>query len=457
MSGYADEVPGYLTFRVTPQEGPIAAFAEQEAWQARERYPQLLGVGIPEFFHARECEQGGWQLSDYGSDTPQGARDMLGSHFRRSAKEAEDAGDASARGKWMAAAKRMDREVVDELTVLGGRFRIVRASRFIRMGGNGPEPPRPSDPDPLDADHVRPRGQVIDPYTGTGLADGILKLDLVRFVGVVPGAPPDVADDARRALATHPGGVLLPAVFMISERVDGSWKPHNPGASHRSPRAARDVLASYLRVMGPFELRLDEAAREEYARAADRLDEKRSNVASVAGRRFRVTRVERLVRIGPDGPEGPRPSDRSRSRAGCLRRFGGCGLSVAGRAVPRAPGFVGVRGRGPVRQPVANRAYDPVLTQGSRMPRPKLSDGHRTHRPTSPPAGGKLRVVGARAFRVGGFGARAPSGCGQSQAFQGRGELRDKPQRTRSRDTQCHPPPLAGVWGEAPGQGKGSV
>jgi hypothetical protein len=96
---------------------------------------------------------------------------------------------------------------------------------------------------------------------------------------------------------------------MISERVDGSWKPHNPSASHVSPQAARDVLASYLRVMGPFELRLDDAAREEYARAADRLDEKRSNVASVAGRRFRVTRVERLVRIGPDGPEGPRPSD----------------------------------------------------------------------------------------------------------------------------------------------------
>lgn len=150
---------------------------------------------------------------------------------------------------------------------------------------------------------------MIDPYTGTGLADGILKLDLVRFVGVVPGAPPEVADEARRALVTHPGGVLLPAVFMISERVDGSWKPHNPGASHVSPQAARDILASYLRVMGPFELRLDDAAREEYARAADRLDEKRSNVASVAGRRFRVTRVERLVRIGPDGPEGPRPSD----------------------------------------------------------------------------------------------------------------------------------------------------
>ncbi|MFC4470502.1 DUF5954 family protein [Streptomyces xiangluensis] len=309
MSGYADDVPGYLTFRVTPQEGPIAAFAEQEAWQARERYPQLLGVGIPEFFHAREREEGGWQLSDYSSDTPQGARDMLGSHFRRSAKEAEDAGDESAQDKWMSAARRMDREVVDELTVLGGRFRIVRASRFIRMGGNGPEPPRPSDLDPLDADHVRPRGQVIDPYTGTGLADGILKLDLVRFVGVVPGAPADVADDARRALATHPGGVLLPAVFMISERVDGSWKPHNPGASHPSPQAARDALASYLRVMGPFELRLDDAAREEYARAADRLDERRSNVASVAGRRFRVTRVERLVRIGPDGPEAPRPSD----------------------------------------------------------------------------------------------------------------------------------------------------
>lgn len=55
--------------------------------------------------------------------------------------------------------------------------------------------------------------------------------------------------------------------------------------------------------------RLSEEDRAEYARLADRLDETRSNVLTIAGVRQGVTRVERLIRIGPDGPEGPRPSD----------------------------------------------------------------------------------------------------------------------------------------------------
>jgi hypothetical protein len=214
----------------------------------------------------------------------------------------------------MAAAVRMDREVVDEVRVRGERFRIVRASRFVRMGPNGPEPPRPSDPDPGEVGEAyrvgpRTKGFVVDPITGTGLSDGILKLDLIQFVGVVAGAPQAVRDEARRAIHTHPGGVLLPAVYMISERVDGSWRAHNPGASDFTPQGARDSLAYWLRVMAPFTLRLSEEKAAEYALIADRVDEKRSNVATVDGIRYRVTRVERLVRVGPDGPEGPRPSD----------------------------------------------------------------------------------------------------------------------------------------------------
>ncbi|WHM40296.1 DUF5954 family protein [Streptomyces sp. BPTC-684] len=314
MNGYEDKVPAFLTVRVTPQEGPIAAFAEQEAWQARKRYPEILGVGVPEFFHARECETGGWELPEYSSDTPQGARDGLGARFRGLAQDASGAGDDKARRKWLAAAARMDREVVDEVRVLGERFRIVRASRFIRMGPSGPEPPRPSDPDPGEAGEShrvpsRTKGFVIDPYTGTGLADGILKLDLVRFVGSAPGAPREVTDDAWRAAERYPGGVLLPAVFMVSEREDGKWRAHDPGAAYATPQGARDSLAGWLRVMAPFMLKLDDATRAVYAEGADRLDDKRRNALSVADRRFRVTRVERLVRIGPDGPEGPRPSD----------------------------------------------------------------------------------------------------------------------------------------------------
>ncbi|MBY8886528.1 DUF5954 family protein [Streptomyces sp. PTM05] len=312
--GFEDSVPAYLTIRVTPLNGPIAAFAEQEAWQARERYPRVMGVGAPEFFWAREHDAGGWELSEFGADAPQQARDSLGSHFRMRSQAAEQEDDAGAARQWMAAALRMDREVVDELEVRGERFRIVRASHFVRMGPSGPEPPRPSDPDPGevgdgDRAHRGTQGFVVDPFTGTGLSDGLLKLDLMRFVGVVRGAPPEVSRDARRAAEEYPGGVLLPAVFALSERVDGEWRSHHPGVTYATPQGARDGLASWLRVMAPFSMRLDDEERAVYAAAADRLDDKRANVATVAGRRFRVTRVERMVRIGPDGPEGPRPSD----------------------------------------------------------------------------------------------------------------------------------------------------
>ncbi|MDG4857015.1 DUF5954 family protein [Streptomyces sp. T-3] len=315
MTGHEDALPSYLTFRVAPQEGPIAAFADQEAWQARERYPKLLGVGLAEFFYAREHDAGGWELlSRYSAHAPQGARDSLGSHFRMRAKEAADSGDAQGQKAWMAAALRMDREAVDEVRVRGERFRIVRASKFIRMGRSGPEPPRPSDPDPAEVGEghqlpSRTDGFIVDPYISTGLSDSFLKLDLVRFIGTAPSAPPDVRDDALSAADRYPGGVLLPAVFMISERVEGEWRAQNPRASDSTPQEARDGLSTWLRVMAPFTMRLSEEQRAEYARAADTLDEKRGNSLSVDGSRFRVTRVERLVRIGPDGPEGPRPSD----------------------------------------------------------------------------------------------------------------------------------------------------
>ncbi|MFT2016143.1 DUF5954 family protein [Streptomyces sp. 796.1] len=315
MNGYEDQVPAYLTFRITAQEGPVAALANQEAWTARELYPELMGVGMPEFFYARECETGGWELCEFGTSEPQATRDSLGSHFRRRAKGAEDAGDMTAQAEWMAAALRMDREVVDEIVVCGERFRIVRASKFIRMGRSGPEPPRPSDPDPGEVGEShrlrsRTKGFVVDPYVATGMSDGLLKLDLAQFIGApTPGMPPEMGRDAREAVVRHPGGVLLPAVFMVSERVGGVWKAQNPGSSDGTPQGARDGLASWLRVMAPFTMKLSEEKRAEYARAADVLDEKRSNSVCVDGRRFRITRVERLMRIGPDGPEGPRPSD----------------------------------------------------------------------------------------------------------------------------------------------------
>ncbi|MFD7513532.1 DUF5954 family protein [Streptomyces niveus] len=313
MNGYGEGLPAYRTIRMTAQDGPIAAFADEEAWRARERYPTIVGMGLPAFVAARESERGGWEILGSAADAPQGIRDSLASHFRLLAKEAGEAGRAGDRKKCRAAYEKLDWVAVDELTVLGTRYRVVRVEQFIRLGPDGPEPPRPSDPDPGEVGEAyrlpgRLKGFVIDPYTGTGLAEGLLKFDLMQFVLKAGAAPPEMRGDSLRAVETHPGGVLLPAEFAIAERgKDGRWKPHSRPAP--SPQAARDRLAMDFRVMTPIREQLDEAGREEYAKAADRLDEKRGAGVAVAGRRFRVARVEQLVRIGPDGPEGPRPSD----------------------------------------------------------------------------------------------------------------------------------------------------
>ncbi|WP_405795520.1 DUF5954 family protein [Streptomyces sp. NBC_01506] len=313
MNAYGEGLPAYRTIRMTVQEGPIAAFADEEAWRARERYPTIVGMGLPVFVAATESERGGWEILAPAGDTPQAVRDSLGSHFRRLAKGAEEAGRAGDRKKYRAAYEKLDWVAADELRVLGTRYRVVRVEQFIRLGPDGPEPPRPSDPDPGEVGEAhglpsRLTGFVIDPYTGTGMAEGLLKFDLMQFVLKAGTAPPDVRGDSLRAVETHPGGVLLPAEFAIAEcGKDGQWKPHSGAAP--SPQAARDRLATHFRVMTPMQQRLSEAEVEEYARAADRLDEKRGPGVAVAGRRFRVARVEQLVRIGPDGPEGPRPSD----------------------------------------------------------------------------------------------------------------------------------------------------
>ncbi|GGK66195.1 hypothetical protein GCM10010094_29030 [Streptomyces flaveus] len=63
-----------------------------------------------------------------------------------------------------------------------------------------------------------------------------------------------------------------------------------------------------------------------------------------------------------------------------------------------------------------------------------------------------MRVVGGAGFpgAPGLIGAPGSSGRGQAQAFQGRGELRDQPRRTRSRDTTVTHHPLAGGLGAQP-------
>jgi hypothetical protein len=313
MSELGENVPSYQKVRVGVQE-PAAAVADVDAWKAREHYPDLLGGGGPLFGVALELETGGWEILAFGDATPQSAREGLSSVMRRRASNAAKAGDADARAEFLRAAERLDHEVVDELTVVGSRYRVLRAEPYIRMGPTGPEPPRPSDPDPVkpksgpSREEDRPvTGFVIDPLTESGMSEAILRVELLSRVPKRGLVPADVHRDAEAAQHTHPGGLLLPVEFMTVEYVDGDWR--STAATSPTPQAARDTLALYLRVLAPVLEGLDNEARVAYAEAADRLDAERPHEIEVAGKPIRVVRVERLVRIGPDGPEGPRPSD----------------------------------------------------------------------------------------------------------------------------------------------------
>ena len=314
MADQSDNVPVYRTIRMTAPAPEWAAQADAEAWRAREAYPEILGGQRAVFGPARELDSGGWELQQYfGAGAPQEVRDSLASTFRRKAAEALQVDDRVAHNECTAAARRLDREPLNEMTVCGARYRVVRAEQFIRLGPTGPEPPRPSDPDPAPAGDGRrlpdpTAGFVVDPYTATGMSEGILKAELLQLVRGGAGGPDQRArTDSHRALCSHPGGVLLPPAFVMAEKIQGHWTPSV--AASANPQAARDVLALDLRVMAPVMLRLGPDDRECYARAANRLDDERGNELRVAGRHFRLVRIERLVRVGPDGPEGPRPSD----------------------------------------------------------------------------------------------------------------------------------------------------
>ncbi|MEV0481984.1 DUF5954 family protein [Streptomyces sp. NPDC050508] len=314
MSEHGDQVPGYRVIRMEAlPDAPAAALADVEAWQARTAYPNVLAGGGPVFGVAEELESGGWRvLSRFANCAPQGSRDAMAMTFRERARDAGDAGDTAAQQEWLRMAEQLDWEAVNELTVLGRRFRVVRADQFIRMGPTGPEPPRPSDPDPAAVGHShelpsRTAGFVIDPFTATGMSEGILRMELLQLVRAPGTAPAAVRKDSVRALETHPGGVLLPAEFTAAEYADGGWSPTQ--MTNPSPQGARDTLTTYLRVMAPVMEQLDDETRAEYGRVADRIDAERCDEIEIDGCRTRIVRVERLVRIGPDGPEGPRPSD----------------------------------------------------------------------------------------------------------------------------------------------------
>ena len=235
----------------------------------------------------------------------------------------------------LAAVARLETERVDELTVLGDRYRVVRAEEYAGAGPDGMELPRPTDPEPAvanwDRSYREPEvddGLVLDPeapLTPTQAAERLAMRDLT-YTGT--RFPQEMLHDARQALKDHPDVLLLPTTFRVLEHVDDRWSI--AGNLHTTAHAARRTLEFGLiwfepRHQGLIDITADQAtdartvvaagtlpAAEHlaaYVKAADRLRAEHANEIEVHGMVHWISRMRRLIRWGPDGPEQPRLSD----------------------------------------------------------------------------------------------------------------------------------------------------
>ena len=145
----------------TSQRFPADVLADSR--RAVRSHPGL--VLLPPAFRVLERLEGSWTMFLVRQfATPQAARRALVSHFTKSVpmllREVPDwkpdfpEKDVPVYAK--AAERFMERGGGDELHARGRTFQIVRVERMMRIGPDGPEPPRPSDRDHQEPTKIRP-------------------------------------------------------------------------------------------------------------------------------------------------------------------------------------------------------------------------------------------------------------------------------------------------------------
>ncbi|MFF4495300.1 DUF5954 family protein [Streptomyces sp. NPDC001546] len=314
---------------------PVEAVVEADAADAAKRLADVAVRG-PLFGVAKQDDGAGpgWSVVLALTDgCPQLARDNLNSTLWFRAKD--DARDRAERRELLAAVARLETERVDELTVAGTRYRIVRAEEYAATGPDGIEEPRPTDPEPAVPDWTRSSrhpdidaGVVLDPEAPVTPMQAAERLALRAFSYAGTRFPDAVVTDSRRALETHPDVLLLPATFTVVEKTASGWKPvSGPHVSAHAARLSLDFALTWAWPRMHGLISFEDATADArtltaagfsgpgaaelaaYVEAADKLRAGLVNRLEFDGSVYVIGRTRRLVRWGPDGPEGPRPTD----------------------------------------------------------------------------------------------------------------------------------------------------
>ncbi|MFD0683062.1 DUF5954 family protein [Actinomadura fibrosa] len=311
---------GHDKINVVPDLDPVAAARDAELGERMRAHPKIFPAGSPDFGFAVQTGPE-WRIDVAGEADPEGGRGVLASTFRQYSEE--PARPPKIRRAMRAAADRLDPEegtplAKDEWEIGDRRYRVIRIEKFTLIGGGVMEPPRVTDTDPpQDARYLH--GHLVDPLVPTGHWETQLRLNLIGFLPIPGTVPEQIEIEARQAIRTHPGVVLLPPSFTVMEIKGDSWESLTAADG---PTQARHDLAAYFTKILPRlrEFRGDPPSAAElndWTEAAAQIESMPGPEFSVLDRRFRIVRISRFMRVGVDGPEAPRPSDQDRYGFNC--------------------------------------------------------------------------------------------------------------------------------------------
>ncbi|NDZ78567.1 hypothetical protein G3I19_08520 [Streptomyces sp. SID10853] len=143
---------GLLSLSYTSRRFPPDVLADSR--RAVTTHPGL--VLLPVTFRIMEHKEQSWSMVGVQCDTPQEARRRLVSYLTESLPMFGDIGERDA-AVYARAAERFTQQIrPNELRVRGRCFQIVRVERMMRIGPDGPEPPRRSDTDIQEPMKIRP-------------------------------------------------------------------------------------------------------------------------------------------------------------------------------------------------------------------------------------------------------------------------------------------------------------